>query len=170
MNLPGRMQGAVIRPARPSDVPAICAIYNHYIATSDATMEESPVGYHEMSRRVDAVTATWPWLVAEAGGNVTGYACANQWKPRSGYRHAVESTVYLHPAQIGRGFGSVLYHSLIGILRQRDVHCALAGISMSNVASIALHEKFGFKQVACFRENGIKFGRWIDVGYWQRMF
>lgn len=170
MNLPDRMRGSVVRPARSADVPAICAIYNHYIATSDATMEESPVGHDEMSRRIDTVTAAWPWLVAEADGTVTGYAYANQWKPRSGYRHAVESTVYLDPAQVGRGFGSALYHSLIDSLRQRGVHCALAGISMSNVASIALHEKFGFRQVAHIRENGIKFGRWIDVGYWQRMF
>lgn len=148
----------------------IRAIYNHYIATSEATMEESPVDVGEMSRRMQTVTAAWPWLVAEEGGAVVGYAYAHQWKPRSGYRYAVESTVYIDPAQVGHGFGTALYQVLIDILQQRHVHCALAGISMLNVASIALHEKFGFQKVAHFRENGIKFGRWIDVGYWQRMF
>jgi phosphinothricin acetyltransferase len=160
----------MIRPATSADAPAIRAIYNHYIATSDATMEESPVDSGEMSRRMEAITAAWPWLVAEEGGIVVGYAYAHQWKPRSGYRQAVESTVYLDPAHVGHGFGTALYQALIDILRQRNVHCALAGISMSNTASIALHEKFGFRKVAHFRENGIKFGRWIDVGYWQRMF
>lgn len=171
MNSPAdRAHAVVIRPTRSSDAPAIRAIYNHYIATSDATMEESPVDSGEMSRRMEAITAAWPWLVAEKGGIVVGYAYANQWKPRSGYRHAVESTVYLDPAHVRHRFGTTLYQVLIDILQQRNVHCALAGISMSNMASIAMHEKFGFRQVAHFRENGIKFGRWIDVGYWQRMF
>lgn len=160
----------MIRSARMTDVPAICAIYNHYIATSDATMEESPIDSGEMSRRMQAATAAWPWLVAEEGGAVVGYAYAHPWRPRSGYRYAVESTVYLDPAHIGRGLGTALYQVLIDMLQQRHVHCALAGISISNTASIALHEKLGFRKVAHFRENGFKFGRWIDVGYWQRMF
>lgn len=133
-------------------------------------MEESPIDVDEMSRRMQAVTAAWPWLVAEEDGTIVGYAYAHPWKPRSGYRHAVESTVYLDPAHVGHGFGTALYQVLIDILQRRHMHCAIAGISMSNVASIALHEKFGFQKVAHFRENGIKFGRWIDVGYWQRMF
>ena len=170
MNAPDRAHAVVIRSTRSSDAPVIRAIYNHYIATSEATMEESPVDAGEMSRRMQAVTAAWPWLVAEEGGTVIGYAYANQWKPRSGYRHAVESTVYLDPAHVGRGLGTALYQVLIDMLQQRHVHCALAGISISNTASIALHEKLGFRKVAHFRENGFKFGRWIDVGYWQRMF
>ncbi len=165
-----RKVGDMIRTATSADAPAICAIYNHYIQASDATMEESPIDGGEMSRRMEAVTAAWPWLVAEEEGAVVGYAYANQWKPRSGYRHAVESTVYLAPARVGHGFGTALYRSLIDILCERNVHCAIAGISLSNAASIALHEKFGFRKVGQFRENGIKFGRWIDVGYWQRMF
>ncbi|HET7161954.1 MAG TPA: GNAT family N-acetyltransferase [Rhodanobacteraceae bacterium] len=160
----------MIRTATNADAAAICAIYNHYITDSDATMEESPIDAGEMSRRMAAITAAWPWLVAEKEGVVIGYAYANQWKPRSGYRHAVESTVYLAPTYVGHGFGSALYQSLIDILHERKVHCALAGISLSNIASIALHEKFGFRKAGQFNENGIKFGRWVDVGYWQRMF
>lgn len=160
----------MIRTASSTDASAICAIYNHYVTTSDATMEESPITTGEMSHRVEAVITAWPWLVAEERGIVIGYAYANQWKPRSGYRHAVESTVYLDPAQVGRGVGTALYQSLVDVLLKRNVHCAIAGISLSNVASIALHEKFGFTKIGHFRENGIKFGRWIDVGYWQRMF
>lgn len=170
MNPPDRMRGSVIRPARSSDVPAICAIYNHYAATSEATFEESPVSVEDMARRIETVTAAWPWLVAEGADTVVGYAYATQWKPRHGYRHTVESTVYLDPACLGRGIGSALYTPLFAFLQQRGAHCAIAGIALPNPASVALHEKFGFRQVAHFRENGIKFGRWIDVGYWQRMF
>ncbi|WHZ20134.1 MAG: Acetyltransferase, GNAT family [Rhodanobacteraceae bacterium] len=159
----------MIRIATSADAPAICAIYNHYITTSDATFEESPLSVEEMSRRIDATTAAWPWLVAQEHDAVIGYAYASQWKPRSGYRHTVESTVYLDPARVGRGAGSALYASLFDMLRGRDAHCAIAGIALPNAASVALHEKFGFTKVAHFRENGIKFGRWIDVGYWQRL-
>lgn len=168
MNFEGAGPGAgMIRMATRSDAKAICAIYNHYVTDTIVTFEESPVDVDEMSRRIDATTAAWPWLVAEARGQVLGYAYANQWKPRSGYRHTVESTIYLDPSHLGRGGGSALYASLLEMLRERGVHCAIAGIALPNAASIALHEKFGFRKVAHFRENGIKFGRWIDVGYWQ---
>lgn len=157
----------MIRTATCADAPTICAIYNHYVTDTIVTFEESPVSVDEMSRRIQATTAAWPWLVVEARGKVLGYAYANQWKSRSGYRHTVESTVYVDPSQVGRGAGSALYASLMEMLRARGVHCTIAGIALPNSASIALYEKFGFRKVAHFRENGIKFGRWIDVGYWQ---
>lgn len=160
----------MIRAVLLADASAICAIYNHYVTTGDATFEEVPVSVDEMTRRIEATTAAWPWLVAEREGAIAGYAYANQWKPRSGYRHSVESTVYLDPACGGQGLGSSLYAQLLEHLQQLGVHCAIAGIALPNAASIALHEKFGFRKVAHFRENGIKFGRWIDVAYWQRVF
>lgn len=163
------MSDVVIRPIAVADAPAICTIYNHYVATSDVTFDETPMAVDEIARRIGTITTTWPWLVAEAGGVVVGYAYASQWKPRTGYRHTVEITVYLEPAHLGRGTGSALYAALFDDLRERGVHCVIAGIALPNPASIALHEKFGLAKVAHFSECGIKFGRWIDVGYWQRM-
>ncbi len=160
----------MIRTAAKADAAAICAIYNHYIASSDATFDEAPVAVDDMARRIATVTAAWPWLVAEVGGAIIGYAYASQWKPRSGYRHTVESTVYLDPVCFARGTGSTLYEALFEALQTRGVHCVIAGIALPNPASVALHEKFGFRKVAHFDECGIKFGRWIDVGYWQRRF
>ena len=157
-----------IRPATREDAAAICAIYNHYVATSEATFDEALVAVDDMARRVATVTAAWPWLVAEDDGAVVGYAYASQWKPRTGYRHTAESTVYLDPAVFGRGTGSALYASLFEALRACGVHCVIAGIALPNPASLSLHEKFGFRKVAHFSECGTKFGRWIDVGYWQR--
>jgi phosphinothricin acetyltransferase len=158
-----------IRTATHADAPGICAIYNHYIAESVATFEETPVAVAEMSRRIETILSAGTWLATERNGLVTGYAYATQWKPRSAYRYAVESTIYLAPGNTGGGTGTALYAALIGILQQRGIHCVVAGVALPNDPSVALHEKLGFTKVAHFRENGFKFGRWVDVGYWQRL-
>ncbi|MEP6591257.1 MAG: N-acetyltransferase family protein, partial [Gemmatimonadota bacterium] len=111
-----------------------------------------------------------PWLVAEQGGVVVGYAYAGKWKTRHGYRFTVESTVYLDPNHVGHGTGSRLYRALLDALRLQGVHSAIGGIGLPNEPSVRLHERLGFEKVAHFHENGIKFGRWIDVGYWQLVF
>lgn len=165
-----RCQPYVIRGATAADAAGVCAIYNHYVARTVATFEESPVTVPEMARRIDATLAKWPWLVAETDGTVTGFAYATQWKSRSAYRYTVESTVYLAHACIGSGLGFVLYKSLIEALQSRGAHAAVACIALPNPASVALHEKSGFRKVAHFPESGFKFNRWIDVGYWQRVF
>lgn len=152
-----------------ADAEAICAIYNHYVTGTIVTFEEQPVAASEMQSRMRAVLGKLPWLVLESDGTVAGYAYASPWKARTGYRFAVESSIYLAPAQVGRGFGSALYGSLLEHLQTRNIHCVIGGAALPNPASAALHEKLGFVKVAHFRENGFKFGRWIDVAYWQRM-
>lgn len=159
----------MIRAAEPRDAAAIAAIYSHYVQTTTISFEEAPVGADEMARRVQAVRdSSLPWLVAEADGKVAGYAYATKWKERSAYRFSVETSVYLDAACHGRGIASALYKHLLDLLRQAGVHTVIGGIAQPNPASVRLHEKFGFEQVALFREVGRKFDRWIDVGYWQR--
>ena len=160
----------MIRPALPSDAEAIARIYNDYILTAIATFEEQAVAPQDMAERIQKIyAASLPWLVAESSGAVVGYACASLWKTRSAYRYSVESTVYIESAARGVGFGSHLYEALLKDLRQRQVHAVIGGIALPNEASIRLHEKFGFRQVAHFKEVGFKFGQWVDVGYWQLM-
>jgi phosphinothricin acetyltransferase len=160
----------LVRPASPADATAIAEIYNHYVSETIVTFEEEPVSPSEMTRRIDeVVSASLPWLVAERDGTVVGYAYASGWKRRYGYRFAVEITVYLDPAQTRLGFGAALYDCLFPLLRERGAHVVIGGIALPNDASVALHERFGMEKVAHFREVGIKFGRWIDVGYWQRI-
>jgi phosphinothricin acetyltransferase len=162
-------QDTRIRPAEPSDAAAIAEIYNHYIAETTVTFEEEPVAAEEIARRIEEIrSASLPWLVAEEGGLVVGYAYATRWKPRSAYRFSVEVTVYTTPGHAGRGIGSKLYGELFPRLEARNVHAVMGGIALPNEASVALHEKFGMRRVAHFEEVGFKFGRWIDVGYWQR--
>ncbi len=102
------------------------------------------------------------------GEHIVGYAYATPWKPRSAYRFSVEASVYVDFAHMGWGTGSLLYGQLLSVLQEKQIHMVIAGISLPNEASVALHEKFGFRKVAHFPEVGFKFGSWIDVGYWQR--
>ncbi|MDP1569694.1 MAG: N-acetyltransferase family protein [Vicinamibacterales bacterium] len=162
--------GTIVRPATTADAAALARIYNHFIAHTIVTFEEEPVTAGEMARRVEEVqTAALPWLVAEAGGVVAGYAYASKWRVRRAYRFSAEVTVYLAPDQGGRGLGTALYTRLLDDLRARGVHAVLGGIALPNDASIALHEKLGFRKVAHFEQTGFKFDRWIDVGYWERL-
>jgi len=160
---------ATIRAARPLDAARIAEIYNHYVREAIATFEEQPVSTEDMARRIADVTAKLPWIVAEEGGVLTGYAYATPWKSRSAYRFTVETTVYLAHDAVGRGVGTALYEQLLEILRrdQRELRCAVACIALPHPASVALHEKLGFAKVGHFSGVGFKFGRWIDVGYWQ---
>ncbi|HEX5959987.1 MAG TPA: GNAT family N-acetyltransferase [Rhodanobacteraceae bacterium] len=152
-----------------ADAPSICAIYNHYVTGTIVTFEEQSVAAGDMQVRMAAVLAGFPWLVLECDGLVAGYAYASPWKTRSGYRFAAEASIYLAPAWMGRGLGCALYQSLLDDLRARNIHCVIGGAALPNAASVALHEKLGFTKVAHFRGNGFKFGRWIDVAYWQKL-
>jgi L-amino acid N-acyltransferase YncA len=158
-----------IRPAQACDADAIAALYNHYIADSIATFELEPVSAQDMRERIGSVQARGlPWLLAEAGGRLCGYAYAGPWRARAAYRQAVESSVYLAPWATGRGVGLRLYTALMARLRDCEVHTMIGGIALPNAASVGLHERLGFAKVAHFSEVGCKFGRRIDVGYWQR--
>ena len=157
-----------IRPASPADAADICAIYNHYVTSTTITFEEDAVAVPDMAQRIaDVEAAGLPWLVAEADGKVVGYAYATKWRVRPAYRYSVESTVYIERTRVGQGVGRALYAALLEALRQRGLHLVIGGIALPNEGSIGLHEALGFRKVAHFAEVGMKFGRWIDVGYWQ---
>lgn len=159
----------MIRPATADDAAAICDIYNHYVATTVVSFEGAPVAIAEMARRIAETLPTHPWYVAQEEGTLAGYAYASPWRARAAYRFAVETTVYLAHDRHRGGIGTTLYDVLLRDLAERGFHCAMGGIALPNPASVALHEKMGFVKVAHFREVGRKFGRRIDVGYWQKM-
>lgn len=161
------MNSTSIRPGLRSDAARICEIYNHYVRETVITFEEEPVAEREMAERIRAVSARWPWLVAEEEQVVVGFAYANGWKTRAAYRFAVESTVYIAPEATRRGTGTQLYRALIAAVRERGAHCVIGGIALPNPASVALHERLGFRKIAHFGEVGWKLGRWVDVGYWE---
>ena len=158
----------LIRPATAVDAEPIAGIYNHYVLHSIVTFEEEAVSVTDMAGRIaDIESDGLPWVVAERGGQVVGYAYASKWKGRCAYRFSVEITVYLAPGLGAQGIGSRLYGALLARLKEKGLHAVIGGIALPNPGSIALHEKFGMTQVAHFKEVGFKFGQWIDVGYWQ---
>ncbi|HXC59636.1 MAG TPA: arsinothricin resistance N-acetyltransferase ArsN1 family B [Steroidobacteraceae bacterium] len=157
----------MIRPAKSEDAAQICDIYNHYVRETVVTFEESPVSANEMAQRIADITTGLPWLVWEEDAVVLGYAYAGPWRVRAAYRHSVEASVYLRADATGRGIGSSLYRGLIEDLRRRDIHAVIGGAALPNPRSVALHEKLGFEKVAQFQQVGFKFGRWVDVAYWE---
>jgi len=158
----------MIRQVNEDDAKTLADIYNYYVVNTAVTFEEEPLESADMIDRFDeAHDADLPWLVIEHNGGVCGFAYASKWKGRCAYRHSVEITVYLKHEASGLGLGSKLYHELFKYLKAKNIHVVLAGISLPNKASIALHEKFGMTKVAHFEEVGFKFGQWVDVAYWQ---
>ena len=159
----------LIRTVNLSDVEDIADIYNHYISKTVITFEEDLVSFDDMNKRIlNIKSLDLPWLVAEENnGTVLGYAYASPWRERSAYRFTIEVTVYLSDLAIHRGIGSKLYDALFTELKKKPVHAIIGVIALPNVASVALHEKFGMTKTAHFKEVGYKFDQWIDVGSWQ---
>jgi phosphinothricin acetyltransferase len=149
------------------DGEAIAQIYNHYIEKTVVTFEESLVSGDEMASRIRQISESLPWLVIEENDQILGYAYGGKWHSRDAYRYSAESTVYLDSKSGGKGYGSLLYQRLLNDLKDRQYHIVIGGVALPNPASVALHEKFGFKKVAHYEEVGFKFGQWIDVAYWQ---
>jgi phosphinothricin acetyltransferase len=110
---------------------------------------------------------THPWLVAERGGEVVGYAYACELNPRPAYRWAASVSVYVAADGRGRGRGRALYEELFARLRRQGLRIACAGITLPNPASVTLHEHLNFEPVGVLREIGWKDGEWLDVGWWQ---
>ena len=158
----------MIRKASPQDAVAIAAIYNFYVETSIATFDTEPKTPTYFKQRIAEVQVAHPWVVFEGNDEpLWGYAYGVQLKPRKAYSRSCEISVYLHPNASGKGIGTQLYSALIEDLKDRGMHAIIGGVSLPNQASVRLHEKLGFEKVAHFKEVGFKFGKWIDVGYWQ---
>lgn len=160
----------MIREVQTRDVGALCAIFNHYVRQTTVTFAETPVSEEEMAETIVLAGPELPWLVWDDpdAGRVTGYAAGDTWKSRCSYRFTLETTIYLAPDHVGRGIGTLLYGELLTRIKDAGYHTVLGGISLPNPASIALHERLGFRQVAHLKEVGFKFDQWVDVGYWQK--
>ena len=135
-----------------------------------ASFEEVPPDAAELARRyADVRTRGLPYLVAVQAGEVLGYGYCAPYRLRSAYRYALEDSVYIKEAHLGRGVGSRLLGELIVLCERLDYRQLIAVIGDSaNAASIALHARHGFLRVGTFRSVGYKFGRWVDSVLMQR--
>jgi phosphinothricin acetyltransferase len=155
-----------IRAANAADARAIRDIYAPVVETTAISFELVPPSVQEMSARIGKVIAQYPWLVAEAGDEVIGYVYASSHSERAAYRWTVETSAYVKEGWRGRRVGGALYGEIIGDLRELGYLMAIAGIALPNDASVAVHERAGFRRVGTLPSVGYKFGTWWDVGYW----
>jgi phosphinothricin acetyltransferase len=157
-----------LRGANVDDLAAIAAIYAPYVEKTAITFDLEPPSAAAWRAKWDAAqNGGHPWFVAEAeGGELLGYVSTSQFMPRLAYRSTIQTTIYLREDARGRGIGTALYELA---LREaaRSFHRAVAGITLPNEASVALHERLGFTRVGVFEEVGHKLGQWRDVGWWQ---
>jgi phosphinothricin acetyltransferase len=159
-----------VRPATAGDLSVVNDIYNQYVGETHYTFDVEPMtadARREWFTHYDG-SGRYRVLVAVFEGVVIGFASSSRFRPKPAYETSIETSVYLSPESVGRGAGSRLYEALFHALEGEDVHRAYAGIALPNPASIGLHERFGFKRVAHFTEQGRKFGRYWDVAWYEK--
>ena len=158
------------RPATADDLEAINDIYNHYVVETHSTFDDEPMSMETRREWFShyADSGRHRVFVATDDGRVIGFATSSRFRPKPGYNTSVETSVYLAPEAIGKGEGTKLYTELFKSLQGEDLHRAYAGIALPNPASIALHERFGFKRVATYSEQGRKFDRYWDVAWFEK--
>jgi phosphinothricin acetyltransferase len=159
-----------VRPASGEDLGRLNDIYNRYVVETHFTFDIEPMTLEERQEWFSQYgnTGRYRVVVGVSEGSVIGYASSNRWRPKPAYETSVETSIYVAPDAVGRGIGTRLYDELFKSLQGEDVHRAYAGIALPNQASIALHERFGFKRVAHFTEQGRKFDRFWDVGWYEK--
>jgi len=158
-----------VRPATEADATAISAVYDHHVLHSVATFDVvPPTAADRLLWLAQHTGGRHQALVAEVDGAVVGFASSSSFRPRAAYDTTVESSVYLAPDAVGRGLGRALYAELFTRLAEEDVHRVLAVVAQPNPASEALHRSFGFQHVGTFSETGRKFGRYVDIAWFER--
>jgi phosphinothricin acetyltransferase len=159
-----------VRPGVPDDLPALTEVYNHYVRTSGVTFDMVEFSVEQRQEWLAHYAATGPHrlLIAVDDDDVLGYATSSAFRPKPGYVTSVETTVYLRPDATGRGLGTLLYQALFAAIADEDLHRAYAGVALPNDASIALHERLGFREIGTYVEVGRKFGRYWDVRWFER--
>jgi phosphinothricin acetyltransferase len=163
-----RVAELLIRDADESDASAIAAIYAHHVRTGTASYDTEPPSEAFTLDKIRRISgAGWPFLVAEIGGELTGYAYVTQFRDRAAYHFTAEDSIYVHPDYMRRGIGQALLDSLIERSAQYGFRTIIAVIGGAEPGSIALHQACGFKEVGRLSRVGFKFGRWLDSVYMQ---
>ena len=161
--------GLTIRDVTEADAEAIAAIYGHHVlhGTASYDTEPPPSEFHrDKIRRIAA--AGWPFLVADLGGQLAGYAYVTQFRDRAAYRFTAEDSIYVHPGRMRRGVGKTLLEALIDRSAAHGFRTIIAVIGGAEPASIALHDACGFREVGRLAAVGFKFDCWLDSVYMQR--
>jgi phosphinothricin acetyltransferase len=164
------MAEITIRPATRADLARLTEIYNYYVVNTPITFDLEPLTVEAREPWFEEHSARGPHLVMVAveDGMVIGYASTGRFRVKRAYDTTAESSIYCGPEATGRGIGTKLYAALFEAIGGEDINRIVAGVTLPNDASIALHHRFGFRAVGTFTGNGRKFGRFWDVAWLER--
>jgi phosphinothricin acetyltransferase len=158
-----------IRDVTDSDAEPVQAIYAHHVLHGTASYDVEPPATEQILAKIRRIRGEgWPYIVAEANGQLAGYAYATQFRDRTAYRFTCENSIYVHPERRGRGIGKALLRALIDRSAEFGFRQMIAVIGGAEPASIALHAACGFREVGRLNAVGWKNDRWLDNVYMQR--
>lgn len=157
----------MIRAFHIQDTKQLLEIYNYYVLNTTVTFDIEALSLEAFLEKINHINSEYPFIVYEENSSILGFAYGSRFRPKPAYNYAVESTVYVKQSAHGKQIGTKLYAELLKQLKKTNLHTVLGVLTIPNPASIKLHEKFAFKQVANLKEVGLKFGAWHDVGIWQ---
>lgn len=157
-----------IRPACPEDAQAVCDIYAWHVANGTGTFDTAAPDAAFWERKIGDITARgWPFVVAERGGTLVGYAYASQFRERAAYARTCENSIYVAHDQRAAGIGTALLAALVDSARACGFAQMIAVIGGAEPSSVALHGRIGFVEVGRLRRVGRKLGRVLDTVYMQ---
>ena len=159
-----------VRYGQPGDAAELTDLYNHYILNTPITFEVEP---WSVERRLDWManfrpTGRYRLMVADLDGAVVGFACSHRYHERAAYATTIETSIYCRPEASGKGIGTQLYTALFEALKGEPIHMAIAGATLPNDASLAIHRRFGFEPIGITHAVGYKLGQYWDVAWFEK--
>jgi len=157
-----------LRIATKADGAALAAIYAYYVENTAITFEYVAPTAEEFGERIAHKLEKYPYIIAEENGRAVGYAYADMYRERAAFNWSCELSVYVDKSETGKGTGRRLYNALVELLRLQGFTSVVASITYPNEASVALHEKMGFSHLGTMHNIGFKFGRWLDLMWFEK--
>ena len=165
-----------LRMATKEDAPALLDIYTPYVLETAVTFEIEPPTLEDFTARIERVLERYPYIVAEKDGAILGYAYASAFRPRAAYSHAAETSIYVRKDLRSRGLGRRMYEALAKLLLLQNVFNMEACIAHCDPAdeyvpatSRLFHTRLGFQHAGSFNKCALKFGRWYDMIWMERI-
>ena len=158
----------VIRDIRESDAAGCLEIYNYYIENSTATFEETILSAEEFLQRIRRISEKYPFIAAEENGRIIGYAYLDVYNQRSAYRYTADLSIYLSNESVSRGIGGRLLSEIESSAEKMEIRSIISIITGENSASLIFHERHGFIRRGQLKNVGLKFGKELDVFFYQK--
>lgn len=149
-----------IRLITPADAEAALAVYAPYVLHTANTFEYEIPSADDFRKKIEKITAQYPWLVCEYDGEIVGYAYGSTHRERAAYQWSPESTVYISDKHHRKGIARILYNTLFALLQQQGYINVFASVLVTNVNSVEFHRAYGFEEIGLFKNIGYKLGEW----------